>query len=53
MFPHCRVWWLCVLNMVVNCCSIREGIAWLCDSWVVKTDCGLCGYLELVTTASV
>jgi len=27
MFSHYRVWWWSILNMVVNCCSIREGIA--------------------------
>jgi len=41
------------VNRGLNCCGIREGIAWLCDSWGVKTDCGLWGYQELITAASV
>jgi len=39
--------------MVLNCCSIREGIAWLWDSWVVKTDYWLWGYPELISAAAV
>ena len=53
MFPRCRVQWWSVANTVLNCCNIREGIARLCDSWVVKTDFGLWGYLESVTAAFV
>jgi hypothetical protein len=41
------------VNRGLNCCSVREGIAWLCDSWGVKTGCGLWGYQELITAASV
>jgi len=53
MFPQYRVWWWSVVNRALNCCSIREGIACLCDSWVAKTDCGLWGYPELINAASV
>ena len=41
------------MSRVLICCSIREGIAWLCDSWVVKTDCGMWCCPELITAASV
>ena len=53
MFPYYRVRWWSVVNMVLNCCSIREGIAWLWDSWVVKTDYWLWGYPELISAAAV
>ena len=53
MFPYNRVRWWSVVNRGLNCCSVREGIAWLCGSWVVETDCGLWGYPELITAASV
>jgi hypothetical protein len=41
------------VNRGLNCCSGREGTVWLCDSWGVKTGCGLWGYHELITAASV
>ena len=53
MFPHCRVRWWSVVTRGLNCCSVREGIAWLCDSWGVKTGCGLWNYPELITSNSV
>jgi len=41
------------MNRGLNSFSVREGTAWLCDSWGVNTDCGLWGYHELITAASV
>ena len=40
------------MKRVLNC-SLREGIAGSFDRWIVKDDCGLWGYQELITAVSV